>query len=204
MTAAGAPPEAIALALEAIETRDAADEARRAKARDKKRRQRAGDSPETVPGLSRDTTGTVPPEPSPIPSPSSSPDPSNNPTPAPTRENIPAKAPAFAKRRWPKDMPPPPGVSDDQWAGFVQHRVAKRQRLTPRAYELLCGKLAEFAENGWPPGAAIDRAVERGWLTVFPPDTEHRNSNRPRTNDRPSGWAARPGTEGAEPAFLPD
>ena len=51
MAAAGATPEAIALAVEAIEARDATIEARRVAERDRKRRQRAGQS--------RDSHGTV-------------------------------------------------------------------------------------------------------------------------------------------------
>ena len=57
MAAAGATPEAIAIAVEAIEQRDEAIAAKRAVERDRKRRQRerAG----TVTGQSRDNTGTV-------------------------------------------------------------------------------------------------------------------------------------------------
>lgn len=73
--------------------------------------------------------------------------------------------PAPAKRRWPKAMPPPPKVTDDQWAGFVAHRVAKRNALTDRAYELLIAKLAEHATAEWPPGRIVDEMVERGWLS---------------------------------------
>jgi len=57
MAAAGATPEAIALAVEAIEAAEAKVEARRASARERKRRQRAGqsrDSHGTVTPLSRD------------------------------------------------------------------------------------------------------------------------------------------------------
>lgn len=57
MAAAGAPPEAIALAVEAIEAKDAALEARRASDRERKRRQRSGqsrDSHVTVTGQSED------------------------------------------------------------------------------------------------------------------------------------------------------
>lgn len=61
MAEAGASPEAIALAVDAIEARDQADEQRRAYARDKKRRQRAGQSRD-----SEGTNGDIPPS-SPIP-----------------------------------------------------------------------------------------------------------------------------------------
>jgi hypothetical protein len=73
--------------------------------------------------------------------------------------------PAAAKRRWPKHMPPPAGVSDEQWTGFVDHRRAKRSALTPRAYELLCARLAATVLAEWPPGRIIDTIVERNWTS---------------------------------------
>ncbi|WP_322612201.1 hypothetical protein, partial [Sphingomonas desiccabilis] len=99
-------------------------------------------------------------------------------------------AAAASKRRWPKDMPPPAGVADDQWAGFIDHRKAKRNALTPRAYQLLVAKLAEHASDEWPPGRLVDLIVERGWLTFEPSwilnSTGPRNAQRPYY-DRPSG-----------------
>jgi hypothetical protein len=81
----------------------------------------------------------------------------------------PARKPASAKRRWPRDMPPPPGVSDEQWAGLVDHRLAKRKPLTPRAYELLCGRLAKVRLPEWPPGRIVDTIVERSWTNFEEP-----------------------------------
>lgn len=75
----------------------------------------------------------------------------------------PARKPATPKRRWPSAMPPPPGVTEDQWAGLVAHRVALRKPLTDRAYELLCGRLAKVTRPEWPPGRIVDTIVERGW-----------------------------------------
>lgn len=75
----------------------------------------------------------------------------------------PARKPATPKRRWPSAMPPPPGVTEDQWAGLVAHRVALRKPLTDRAYELLCGRLAKVTRPEWPPGRIVDLIVERGW-----------------------------------------
>lgn len=101
---------------------------------------------------------------------------------------------AAVKARWPKDMPPPPAVTDDQWAGYIDHRRAKRERLTPRAYELLCGRLAKVTLPGWPPGRIIDTIVERGWLTfeeawiVRITEQEHGAGNH---NDRRRGGGQR-------------
>lgn len=76
--------------------------------------------------------------------------------------------------------PPPPGVTDDCWSGFLAHRKAmpKAGKFTPRAYELLCEKLAKLATDEWPPGALLDQAIDRNWITVFPPK-DARNDNQP-------------------------
>lgn len=63
---------------------------------------------------------------------------------------------------------PPPGVEKDSWADFQKQR---KKPLTARGYALLCNKLVELAEAGWPPGDMIDLAIERGWETVFAPRT---------------------------------
>ncbi|WP_162527164.1 helix-turn-helix domain-containing protein [Sphingomonas solaris] len=83
----------------------------------------------------------------------------------------PAPGSPVSAKRW-KGMPPPAAVSDEQWAGFLAMRRAKRQTLTPRAYELLCRKLVDLTEAGWPPGDLIDLAVERNWTTVYEPRNE--------------------------------
>lgn len=69
----------------------------------------------------------------------------------------------------------PDGVSSDQWKAFRQQR---KKALNDRSYTLLCNKLRDLAEDGYPPGEMIDLATERGWETVFKP--------RDSRNDRPS------------------
>jgi len=74
MAAAGAPIDAILIALRAIEERDEAIDAKRAVERNRKRKQRekAAENDGTITGQSRDTSGTVPEKPSLSPSPLSS------------------------------------------------------------------------------------------------------------------------------------
>lgn len=106
-------------------------------------------------------------------------------------------AKAAGKRRWPKDMPPPPGVSDEQWSGFIEHRRAKRETLTVRAYQLLAGKLLKHADDEWPPGRIIDQIVERRW-TSFEPQwlpREH-HGNIKNGSNRQSGGARSSGVDG--------
>lgn len=78
--------------------------------------------------------------------------------------------------------PPPPGVSDDCWAGFLAHRksMPKAGKFTPRAYELLCEKLAKLATAEWPPGRLLDQSIDRNWITVFPPPKDSENEHAPR------------------------
>jgi hypothetical protein len=92
-----------------------------------------------------------------------------------------------AKELLPADMPPPPEVSDDQWAGYIAHRVKARKPLTARAYTLLVAALAEHATDEWPPGAIVDEMVQRVWLSFkpewLPRKSDTRNGQRHHHRD---------------------
>jgi hypothetical protein len=93
----------------------------------------------------------------------------------------------LSRRRW-RDMPPPPGVADDQWAGFIAHRKAKRETLTLRAYTLLLGKLERHADDDWPPGRIVDTIVDRGWTSfekAWLNRISEQENGRSRQNGRP-------------------
>ena len=96
MAAAGATPEAIALAVEAIEAAEGKLEAQREAARDRKRRQRAKsqDSRVTVTGQERDGHAQSP---APLPS---SPQTPQQPTPTPPEINTRARGDAGFARFW--------------------------------------------------------------------------------------------------------
>jgi hypothetical protein len=80
MTDAGAPPEAIAIAVEEIEALQMSLDARRAADRDRKRAQRERQKEANVTGQSEDSHGTVTDLPSPLnPPPKKAPDPKNTP-----------------------------------------------------------------------------------------------------------------------------
>jgi hypothetical protein len=196
----------------ALERRRQADADRQQARRDRKRvAAGAGDRDVTVHHVtSRDGADEPAPSPSPLSSPQT-PQQTPHPHPHPEGYHVHARgllarivlaviidgcraagegaAPA-GKRRWPRDMPPPAGVTADQWAGFIDHRKAKRNSLTPRAYQLLLAKLDEHASDEWPPGRIVDLIVERGWLTFEPSwilnSTGPRNAQRPH-HERPSG-----------------
>lgn len=177
MAAAGAPPEAIAIAVEAIEQVQGLIEEKRAAAREKKRRQRAAasDCPGTVPGHGGDMEGTTPvlnKEKSPIPPKEI------KPTPGGVTGALARKAGGFG---------PPVGVSLHSWNALCQQR---KKALTEIAYGRMCKTLAEGAEAGWPPGELVDRSIERGYETVFIPK-ERRNGNAGRSSapERVDGFA---------------
>lgn len=99
MAEAGAPPEAIAIAVEAIEAVSAADEARRTKRAEQKRRERSRDTGATVARQSSDNSATVAPTvPPEVPSPLSPKDNISNPLsphlPTPLHAPLCARAPA--------------------------------------------------------------------------------------------------------------
>ncbi|WBO23950.1 HNH endonuclease [Sphingomonas abietis] len=110
------------------------------------------------------------------------------------------------RRRW-RGMPPPHAVSGEQWRGFLDMRKSIRKTLTDRAYVLLCRKLAAHDDPEWPPGEIVDHMTENSWRSFrpewLPKKTERRNGQR-AFHERTSGWAARPGYDGIEPASLDD
>lgn len=167
---AGATAEMIVAAVKADATLEQSRiESRRAKDRERQRRHR----------LSRGVTVTdcdSTDKPSPLNAPpKKAPDPKNTPpliSPQPRVESardpmgilweiVNAIAEDVRKR-----LPPPVGVTKDQWSAF---RKQRKKALTDRAYLMICKKLNTLAEAGWPPGEMIDLAIERGWETVFEP-----------------------------------
>lgn len=186
MAAAGAPVDAIVMAVEALEARDNAIAEQRAKAAERKRRQRERERDEgvTVTGQSQDADGTAPLSPSPLLSPHT---PLTTPHPH-TPENITTRA------RKADDFPCPDGVDLTDWQALKANRKAKRAPLTAGAHRAIIRKLDGWARSGWPPGPIVANAAERGWTTVFETDemkAPRNGTNRtasPRTDNR-SGFA---------------
>lgn len=57
-------------------------------------------------------------------------------------------------------------IRPDTADAFIAHRKAMRAALTPRAAQLIAGKLAIASD----PDAAVLTSIERGWKGVFPED----------------------------------
>lgn len=71
------------------------------------------------------------------------------------KPNVKPKAQGFAL---------PPGVSDEIWQAFVEHRRKLRKPMTDRAAKLILAKIAAIGQN---PSAVIEQSIERGWAGVF-------------------------------------
>lgn len=94
---------------------------------------------------------------------------------------------------------------------FIDHRKAKRAKLTPRAAELIAKKLAQHPD----PDAVVELSIMNGWTGVFPENPQQkRNQSHDRSNAtdiaRRAGerWAARgmdsgPGADPSQPLFQP-
>ena len=182
MADAGASPELIAIAVEEIEALQLSLDARRAADRDRKRLQREREKRANVTGQSGDSHGTVQDSPSPQSPPLKAP-------PDPQKITPPLTPHPIANGARPK-FAAPDGVQADQWKAFRQQR---KKALNERSYALLCNKLRDLADAGWPPGKMIDLAIERGWETVFEPKDQG-NARQGGSNREGGQHMGRPGS----------
>lgn len=153
MSDAGAPMEAILIAVRAVEESNSQIDQKRAVERDRKRRQRANTPADggTVTGQSRDkgrtVTGTV--------SLSLPPNEINSNPPTHTHEN---NKPA---RKGKSETPAKPdGVADQVWADFLDLRKRKSAPLSETALD---GIRREATKAGWGLNDALAESVTRGW-----------------------------------------
>lgn len=167
MSEAGAPMEAILIAVRALEERDAEVDAKRAVERDRKRRQRQRDSHGTVTGQSEDITAN----PSPLCPPL---DKETPPTP-PKEINPPPISP--------QPFPRLPIVDAGLWADFLKNRKAKRLPNTATAHERLKRDLAAMAsQTGWTETAIFRACVERGWGAIYDPTDGAKPTAKPEAH----------------------
>lgn len=172
MADAGAPIDAIIVAVEALEAEQSRVAAAKEKVAQRKRDQRARerDMAVTVTGQSQDMAVTPPLS---SPSPFLPPDPQQTPTPAYPREITPhaRKADEFPKPEW----------ADPQvWADFMANRKAKKARNTVTAYRGFLSDIEKFTSDDWPPGRLLEHAAAKGWAGIYEPDKDDRNGTRTR------------------------
>lgn len=175
MAKAGAPMDAIIIAVRALEEKDATIHAAEQEAQDKraahaewKRLNRAAkkalDSPCDVHGQSMDETENPPV----LDKETLSPTP-------PIKEIKPSPRVGIALVRKAGGFGPPEGVAIGLWNEFCGQR---KKPITESAYTAILKKLAEGAEAGWPPGDMFTRALEGCWETIFVPKEIYNGRSR--------------------------
>ncbi|MGE0290380.1 MAG: hypothetical protein AB7I42_25035 [Bradyrhizobium sp.] len=161
MAEAGAPPEAIALAVEAIEAEQAKEAARKAKRAEQKRRER--DTVATVARQSRDT----PPS-------------DKEKSPTPPKEITTPHSPPKGGSYTPRDALA--AILDTERAqAVVDHRQRIRKPLTAHAAKLLAGRFAKVPD----PNAAADAMIANGWQGFEPEWLEDRTTPQRRATAPP-------------------
>ncbi len=93
------------------------------------------------------------------------------PTEAPTEVPT-AKEEEEEEEKKKKELELPDFINPETWKAFKDHRKKMRLIMTPHAEKLIINKLIKFHEAGVDPNAELDRAIERGWRSVFLPKNE--------------------------------
>lgn len=70
----------------------------------------------------------------------------------------------------------PPYIPPQLWKEFIIHRKMLRKPLTEKAKSLVINKIKKLKEKGNNPVELLEAAIEKGWLTVYPP----KNGNKPQ------------------------
>ncbi|GGN49491.1 hypothetical protein GCM10011349_20160 [Novosphingobium indicum] len=205
MSDAGAPMEAILIAVRAIEEAEQRAgmaleelEAKRTAARDKKRRQRSmsRDKSDDVPGPSRDTDGTVPGPSGDCPDqPSLSRPPNENNSNPPTHTHPECESPRTRKA---DPFPRPEWADPAVWSDLLKNRKSKRLTNTATAHTKFIRDLMAMVDDEWPPGRLLEAIVARGWGGAYDP-RETRNDRQ--SQQQPVSRSAGPRGERPNPCL---
>lgn len=95
---------------------------------------------------------------------------------------------AFRRKDWPKL---PDWLPAEPWNGFVEMRRRNGNMPTPRAVELMVGKLERWKAQGHDPGAILDASTENNWRGLFEPKGQQ-NGRLPQQNPNGSIRGSRP------------
>ena len=187
MSEAGAPMDAILIAVEALESKqaeiDAAEAAKaqkRAKDAARKRAERAAnlECPENVHGQSTDTARTVQDAPALSPSPKEI---NSNPHPHTHPEETP-------RARKADNFPCPDWAEPQVWRDLKTNRRTKRLSNTPTAHRQFVRAVEGMADDAWPPGRLLEAIVAKGWGGAHDPREDRKPSNDYRSA-KPTGTA---------------
>ena len=161
MADAGAPFDAILIAVRALEERDAQIAARDAetaekRARDAARKRAERDASRNVRGQSLDNPATVQATPLSLP-------PNEN------NSNPPTHTPVNITTRAREAFPMPSGVDPQHWADFLANRKRKRTPNTQTAHKRLMDDLGRLARDAWTVPKLIEHAAAKGWAGIYDP-----------------------------------
>lgn len=80
----------------------------------------------------------------------------------------------------------PDWIPAEPWDGFVAMRKRKHAAITPRAQQLIIGKLDELRRNGHDPGRVLDQSTVKNWTDVYPlkDQQDHGNRNHQQYDNR--------------------
>lgn len=91
-----------------------------------------------------------------------------------------------------KDATPaalPDWLPADVWADWVDHRAAKKSKMTPKAAQLCIDDLAKAAGLGLTPREVIDHCIKNGWTGIYMPKPQARASPAYQTaSDKRKSW----------------
>lgn len=181
LTAAGAPMEAVLIAVRALEAKqDEIDaiEAQRAekRAKDAARKKAERDAARNVHGQSMDESGTVQAEPSLSPSPLSSPQtPQHTPRPHTHPDNTP-------RARKADPFPCPDWCNPAVWNDLKRNRKTKKLTDTETAHRRFCADVLAMADDEWPPGRLVEAIAAKGWGGAHDP-RDDRKPGKPNNDN---------------------
>ena len=175
MTNAGAPMEAVLIAVEALEAKQAeidATEAEKAdkRAKDAARKRAEREAVRTVQGQSTDGPETIQADPALSPFPKEN---KSNPNPHTHPEQTPVRVRA-------DKFPCPDWADPSVWRDLKANRKTKRLSNTPTAHKQFVSAVEDMADDHWPPGRLLEAIVAKGWGGAHDP----REDRKPR-NDNP-------------------
>lgn len=87
-------------------------------------------------------------------------------------------APKGAALRVVHSKPLPDWLDREAWGAFLEMRKRKRSPVTPRAAELLLGKLERWRAKGHDPTAILDASTAGAWTGLYEPKDEKTNGKQ--------------------------
>lgn len=81
-----------------------------------------------------------------------------------------------------KAAPPaalPDWLDREAWGDWIEHRKAKKSKMTPKAEQLCIADLGKLRRAGHDPKAVIEHCIKNGWTGIFPPKPDQQARGSP-------------------------